>query len=158
MKLGDVLRTAGTAKPVVPRPVSMKIIGKGPEGHDLIAAASALFVFVDEDTRENIRVEARTALAAKFPGKDFADVLPDEIEYQLLYCALRDAQPGPTGLLSSFAASVQELRSALVQKEASRLVAEYYRFVDEEFPEVISGATFRGADQGGNGGTGEAAG
>jgi hypothetical protein len=151
MKLGNFLRTVGTARPVNPRPVALKIIGKDLQGHPVVAAAKAVFVFVDEDTRMNLRVKARQSLAAKYPGQDFADVLRDETSFQLLYQALRDAEPGAGGLFEPFAASVDELRSSLVLSEAARLVTAYQAFVEDEFPEVISDKTFRVADPGGDG-------
>jgi hypothetical protein len=139
MKLGNILRTAGTARPVNPRPVEFTAVGRDLNTfRHIVAPAKAVLVFVDEDQREALRVDARTAIAERFKDKIVGDdVVRDEEAYHKLFHALRDAEPDANGLHGRLCETVDELRQALVLPEAQRLIAEYDRYLAEEFPSVI---------------------
>jgi hypothetical protein len=139
MKLGNILRTSGTARPVNPRPVEFIAVGKDLNTFQpIVANAPAVFVFVDEDQRSALRVEARTKLAERFKDKVVPDdVVRDEEVYHKLFYALRDAEADSNGLHGRFVDTVDELRQALVLPEAQRLAAEYEKYLADEFPAVV---------------------
>jgi hypothetical protein len=143
MRLGNILRTAGTARPVNPRPVEFIAVGRDMHTFQpLVANAKAIFVFVDEDQRQALRVDARTKLAERFGDRIVPDdVVRDEIVYHKLFHALRDAEADANGLYGRFADTVDELRQALVLPEAQRLEREYEKYLADEFPVAIDDDT-----------------
>ncbi len=144
MKLGNFLRAAGTARPVNPRAVQFTVKGRDDELRDVVADARAVLVFIDEEARQGARIEARAALARRYPDKTIPDdVLRDEEVFQRLFLALRDADPDPKGRHGPFAESVDELRAALVLPEARRLAEEYDRYLADEFPPIIDDETWK---------------
>jgi hypothetical protein len=144
MKLGNILRTAGTARPVNPRPVEFIAKGTNGEFRPVVAPVKAVLVFLDEDQRQAIQVEARASIARRFPDKVVPEgVVRDEEAYHRLFHALRDAEADACGLHGRLADTVDELRAALVLPEAQRLVAEYDRYLAEEFPPVIDDETWK---------------
>jgi len=151
VKLGNFLKAAPHARPVNPRPITLRVIGKDEGFRPIVADARAVLVFVSADERQAAHVEARAALSKRFPNKEIADLLDEEAAYHVLYRALRDADPGPTGAYQPFADSLDELRGALVAEEAGRVWRAYQAFVAEEFPEDKKGPpqaeTFRPTDQ-----------
>ena len=71
MKLGNIIRAAGTARPVNPRTVEFTAVGRDLNTfRHIVAPAKAVFVFVDEDQREALRVEARTYYSRKRGSAD----------------------------------------------------------------------------------------
>lgn len=140
MKLGNILRTAGTMRPVNPRPVEFTAVGRDLNTfRHIVAPAKAVLVFVDEDQRESLRVEARTSIAERFKDKVVGDdVVRDEEAYHKLFHALRDMEPDTNGMHGRLCDTVDELRQALVLPEAQRLTAEYDRYLAEEFPTVVT--------------------
>jgi hypothetical protein len=142
MKLGNILRAAGTARPVNPRPVEFTAVGRDLNTfRHIVAPAKAVFVFVDEDQREALRVEARTSIAERFKDKVVGDdVIRDEEAYHKLFHALRDAEADSNGLHGRFCDTVDELRQSLVLPEAQRLTADYEKYLKDEFPQVIEDA------------------
>src|SRR5438477_4319006 len=142
MKLGNILRAAGTARPVNPRAIEFTLVGRDLNTfRHIVAPAKAVFVFVDEDQREALRVDARTSIAERFKNKVIGDdVIRDEEAYHKLFYALRDAEPDPNGLHGRFCDTVDELRQALVLPEAQRLTSEYEKYLKDEFPQLIEDA------------------
>jgi hypothetical protein len=140
MKLGDFLRQAPRRRPVNPRPVRFSAVEPDKTKAQAVVDAEAILVFVDEDARAQIGPAARASLEKRFPDGSLDDEdLKNERAYQLLFLCLRDAEDPR----SSFAASVDELRSALVLPEARRLTDEYDRYVQDEFPPAVDDETWR---------------
>jgi hypothetical protein len=138
MKLGNFLRAAGTAKPINPRPITFHAKGRDDQLRLVKGRVDAVFIFVDEDQREELRVCARETLQKKFGDRPIPDgVLRDEDAYHLLFEALRDAEPNKDGQHARLADTIDELRSSLVLRECRRLNEEYEQYVAEEFPPSI---------------------
>jgi hypothetical protein len=99
----------------------------------------AVLAFVDEKRRDEAMDAAETAIRRVYSdGNAPAEKRSNEIAYQVLVRALRDADDPRV----QFAESVEQLRSALVQRVATHLYGEYLDFVDDEFPEVITPEQF----------------
>lgn len=143
MRLGDILRTAGSARPITLRPVSYIAIGENEYMAQVKATVPAVLMFVNEQEREQVRVDLHADLAKRFPGKELAEtVVRDEEIFHLLVRALRDADADENGFHKPLAANVTELRCSLVLTEAKRLSGEYAQFMLEEFPEKIDDETW----------------
>jgi len=138
VKLGNFIRSAG-ARPINPHPVLFNAKGRDQNLKLVKAEVRAVFVFVDEDQREELRVRAREAVRKKFADREIPDgVFRDEEEYQLLFEALRDEDVDANGQYPRLADTVDELRSSLVLRECRRLMDEYEQYIAEEFPPAIS--------------------
>jgi hypothetical protein len=139
-KLGDFLRQAPRRRPVNPRPVQFSAVEPDKTKAQAIIDVDAALVFVDEDARAQIGISARASLEKRFPeaALDEED-LKNERAYQLLFLCLRDAEDPR----ASLAASVDELRAALVLPEARRLSDEYDRYIQDEFPPAVDDETWR---------------
>lgn len=143
MRLGEILRSAGTAQPVNLRPVSFYVLLEDEHFVQNKARATAKLMFVNETEREQVRVDLHADLAKRYPSTQVADsVVRDEEIYHLLVRALRDETPDGNGFHKPFAANVAELRSALHLVEVRRLKTEYEQFTLEEFPHKIDDATW----------------
>lgn len=141
MKLGQILRSRN--QPIAPRPVTFWVVGRDEHLRETKAKATAVLVYVDEDKREQLRIEALSDLRKRFPDKIIPEaVVHDEIIYRTLFEALRDEDASDAGIYLRFAETLVELRSALVKEEADRLDEEYGNYVIEEFPAAISDEDF----------------
>jgi hypothetical protein len=139
MKLGNFLRAAGSARPINPRPVTFHAKGRDEQMRLVKAKVEAVFIFVDEDQREELRVRAREVLHKKFGERPIPDgVMRDEEAYQLLFDALHEAEPNKDGQHPRLADTIDELRGSLVLRECRRLNEEYEQYVAEEFPPTIT--------------------
>jgi hypothetical protein len=135
MRLGDFLRNHDLQDPSPTHPVSFRVVGKNKRGEDFTMEANAVLAFVDEDKRTHGLHTARATLRPLYPQGELPAVeLSNEQAYQLLLHALRDADDPRV----QFAENVDQLKRALVKPVAERLYADYQKFVDEEFPEVVS--------------------
>jgi hypothetical protein len=133
VRLADFLsgRNRANATPAPTQPVTFKAIGRDAHGEEYLVDCKGLVAFVDENKRDQAIDAAEAVLRTKYPDGSAPDEKRrNEVAYQVLLRALRDADDPRVQL----AASVDELRSALVMPEATRLYAEYVKFVDEEFP------------------------
>lgn len=143
MRLGDILRSAGTARPITLRPVSYNALVEGPRLEQLKAPVPAVLMFVSEAEREQVRIDLHADLFKRYPDKHVSDaIVRDEEVYHLLVRALRDKDPDENGYHAPLASSVVELRSSLVMAEARRLKDAYDLFVVEEFPSKIDDETW----------------
>ena len=70
MKLGDILRTAGTCRQANLRPVTFRVVGRADNFLPLIGEASACFCYVPEDERSQAVITARKAIAERFKGDE----------------------------------------------------------------------------------------
>jgi len=132
MRLGEFLsgKHRDGATPAPTRPVEFKAIARGAHGEEYLVDCNAVLAFVDEQKRDKAIDAAEVALRRAYPdGSAPAEKRRNEVAYQVLLYALRDADEHR----AQFAASVDELRAALVQPVATRLYTEYIEFVDEEF-------------------------
>lgn len=144
MKLGNFLRTAGTAKPVNPHPVTFYAKGRDDSLRLVKAKVEAVLIFLDEDERTALRVQAREAAEKRFTGKVIPDgVYRDEESYHILFEALRQKAPNANGQHERLCDTIDELRSALVLREAQRLYGEYDLYLLKEFPPSIDDETWR---------------
>ena len=145
MKLGDILRTAGTCRQANLHPVTFRIVGRADNFLPLVGEARACFCYVPEDERSQAVISARKAVAERFKGDEEhvrdSDVR-DETTYQILLLALRDSDPDSVGRHPPFATSVDELRSALVLSVAQEMWEEYQRYLAEEFPAFVDKETW----------------
>jgi hypothetical protein len=133
MRLADFLsvRNRGNATPAPTQPIAFKAIARDANGDEYLVDCKALIAFVDENKRDQAIDAAEAVLRAKYAGGSGPDEKRrNEVAYQVLLRALRDADDPRVQLASS----VDELRSALVMPEATRLYGEYVKFIDEEFP------------------------
>lgn len=143
MKLGNFLRAAGKAHPINPRPVRFFAKGRDERLRLVKAEVSAVFIFVDEDQREELRVRARESIQKKFGERPVPDgVMRDEEAYQLLFEALHEEE-SKDGQHARLADTIDELRSSLVLRECRRLNEEYEQYVAEEFPPQVSNEDFQ---------------
>lgn len=137
MRLGEFLNAMHRdGAPEAPTcPVRFKAIARGAHGEEYLVDCNAVLAFVDESKRDKAIDAAEAVLRRAYPdGSAPAEKRRNEVAYQVLLYALRDADQHRT----QFAASVDELRAALVQPVATRLYTEYIEFVDEEFPDEVT--------------------
>ena len=151
MKLGDILRTAGTSRPAVMRPVPIRVGGEADNFSRLIGEGRACFCYVSEEDRSRALVAARKVVHERMKndalhGDMTAYItdqdIRDEQTYQILFLALRDADPDDRGRHSPFASSVDELRTALSLPVVQDLWEEYQRYLAEEFPPFVDKETW----------------
>lgn len=143
MRLGDILRSAGSARPITLRPVSYTALGTGPRLEQTKQTVPAVLMFVSEQEREQVRIDLHADLFKRYPDKHVSDaIVRDEEVYHLLVRALRDKDPDDAGFHHPLAADVSELRLSLVLPEARRLKEAYDLFVLEEFPAKIDDDTW----------------
>lgn len=134
MRLADFLNSPNRSKSAIPaptQPVTFKALGRDPHGEEYLVECKATLGLVDENRRDEAIDDTEARMRAKYPdGTAPEEKRRNEMAYQVLLRAMRDADDTRV----QFAASVDELRSALVMPEATRLYGEYVRFVEEEFP------------------------
>lgn len=171
MKLGDFFSTAPYARPVNTKPVLLNAFSKDlilpggkrnpTEGGVVIATLRGGFVFVGGDTAGEARHAARDYIDSirKKSDKDGGGTknydgldVGHEMTYQMLFRVLHEwddekKRAGDDPLFPS----IDLLRKHVVPKEAIRVLDLYDAYVDQEHPEVIDDATFRGAQGGGAG-------
>lgn len=133
MNLHDLLNSP-KAHHVSGRVVEFRVIGRNQHGEHVQAQAQARFRFVSEEERAALFAKADAACSARYDGKPPADRQIDERNYYVLHAALRDADSPD----KPFAATVIELRNALVLEEAQRVFSELGAWLDEEFPASVS--------------------
>jgi hypothetical protein len=94
-----------------------------------------------EHERDEAYRDADAAVRKFYGGKSEPpiDRIVAERNYHLLAKALRDAD-SPS---DAFAASVMQLKSALVLDEAKRVFDEYEAWIAEEFPDSVDEETFK---------------
>lgn len=144
MRLGDILKTAGKARPVTLHPVTFSVIGENEQLAQVKASCEALLQFVPESEREQLRVDLHADLQKRFADKFVPEtVVRDEEIYHLLVRALRDKDTDDSGYHKPFAEDVAQLRASLVLVEARRLMSEYELFIAREFPAKIDDETWR---------------
>lgn len=132
MNLHDLLNSP-KAHHVAGRVVPVTLAGKNASGESVQVQDSVRFRFVSEQERVELYAKADVAVNERYNGRAPADRQIDERNYHILHAALRDADDGS----KPFAKTVMELRNALVFEEARRLLTEYDKWVDEEFPAAV---------------------
>ncbi len=138
MNLGDILTTQGRAQPVHPHPVEFKAKGTNAELEIVTARVKAVLICLDEDQRTAARVAALGSVERRFKDKAVpSGVVSDEEIYHYLFEALRQPEM-VDGIHPKLAATVMELRGALVKNEANRIYREYVEYMEREFPENVS--------------------
>ena len=141
MRLSDHLNAqvrAGTT-PAPTHPVTFRALARGTRGDRYVVDTPAMLAFVDEDEREAALDAAEAAVRRVYPdGTAPEEKRRNAVAYEILLRALRDAAEPRAQL----AASVEELRKALVQPVATRLYADYIEFVEREFPATPTAKQF----------------
>jgi acyl-CoA hydrolase len=138
MQLGNILNGARTQRAVT-RPVKFRIIATNSREERTTAPAEAVLVFVAPDEHQEALVLAQEAIDTRFRARPIpAQVLASEQQYHFLLLALRD-KSDPA---KPFASSIGDLRLSIPGPVAEMLVAEYQRFVDEEFPDFVEDDDF----------------
>ena len=139
MRLGDIMKTAGSTRPVLPQPI--EFTAKGEDAHFRVVTAKvrACLICVDEAVRTASRVSARETIADLYKDRPVpAGVVQDEEMFSLLFHALHQPDPDEKGRYARLCETVAELRSALVLPEARRIADAYDRYLSEEFPSRLS--------------------
>lgn len=136
MQLGNIL--AGATQPVVCKPVAFHVLGVGVDGKQVKVKAEAVFRFVDEAEREDLRRKSRAYLEDKdYKGQSVpADAAREEYLRYFLMSALRDKDDParafcPEGEYSRF-------RAALIREQVLWLHSAYDQFVSDEYPELLT--------------------
>lgn len=127
MNLGSILQNP--SEPVVSRVVEFHVLTMTPDGTQGRAKARAALVFVSEAQRQDALRDA----AANLPR---GGNLEDEENYWVLMAALRDADNPVMPFVPGN--DVKMLKSALIIHQVRWLIREYKRFVDDEYPELIT--------------------
>ena len=143
MRLGEHLnaKVRAGAIPAPTHPVIFRALARDAHGEQYVVDANAVLAFVDEDQRDRAIDAAEAEIRLKYPDASApAEKRRNAVAYQILLYALRDAEDPRVQL----AATVEELRKALVQPVATRLYSEYIAFVDEEFPATPAEGDFAG--------------
>jgi hypothetical protein len=169
MELGDFFSSGPNARPVNPRPVKFTCQAKGPilpggtknpaYPGAFLTECEAAFVFQAGDVTTEARLAARAALlkrcsdpATKMLTRSFDDLdLSGELTYHMVVEVLHQYDPQTQRLGPKFFPSVEVARSCLALREATRVLNDYDKYVDDEHPEVVDKATFREADAAGEG-------
>lgn len=139
MQLSDFF-SSPAAVPLRGRSVKFKIVRNAGNGSRLVADASALLVYVDEKDRAEAIRNADGIINARYKGDPIpSESREDERALHILALALRDEDPPH----APFARTVDELRSALVDREFGNVWAEFNRYIAEEFPPYVDEAEFR---------------
>lgn len=129
MRLDDFLKNAESAHLAPTKSIAFKAIGMTKDRQPFIFDATAQLVFVDEELRTKALREARQEETSE-------DLIRLSLSYKILLLALRDA----TDPVVQFANDVTQLKRCLVSPVATRLMGEYSRFLDAEFPDVVDDA------------------
>lgn len=163
MTLGDFFTTAPHARPVNPKPVQFTICARGrvlpggaanPHGVPVLTTVTAAFVFLGGDGAERARIEARQSLRKRFVDDNGLALETDGIDlgietvYHELWRVLYQWDDQNKRVGERLFESVDLLRELLEPSEANRVYRAYNTYVDEEHPEVVDAATFRGAKEG----------
>jgi hypothetical protein len=146
MQLGTILATAPEAPS---KDVEFYVLGYRKDDNAQVKdLARSCLVFVDEPARRSALKDAEAALAAEYEpaeGAPPSPIPPDarrlEFNYQFMFRALRDVDD-PTHR-QPFAASVQQLKNAVVGSVMGHLITAYNEFVDAEFPDRITAAALK---------------
>lgn len=169
MKLGDFFNAGPKARPINPRPITFTAVSRGtvlPNGQGnphqvpIGARVTAAMIFIGGDGGEQARTEARKSLMDRFSDKKtgVAYFTDDdwwvELNYQIIYRALREWDEKEQRLGDRLFSSMEEARELIEIRESNRIVAAYNAYVAEEHPadpdsvgkvEGVDPATFRGS-------------
>ncbi len=159
MKLGDFFKAGPQARAVEPRPIEFTAVSSetilpggtpNPNGRAVAAKIQACLVLAGGDIDEEARAAARKYLEklgedpkTKMPGSVDQGDFMIELTYQKVARVLREWDPGERKAGAKLFENVNTLRSCVVFKEADRILAAYFKFVDDEHPEAVDDATFR---------------
>lgn len=127
MQLGNILSTA--AEPVATRIVEFQVLAQMPDGRQGKAIAKAALAFVSEAARQDAR---RSAVENLSRGGD----LDEEENYWLLLAALRDADNPVAQFCPN--TDIAKFKAAIIVHQVRWLLREYRRFVEDEYPELLT--------------------
>jgi hypothetical protein len=155
MNIGDFFKSAASARPVNPKPVTFTAVSRNeilpggtpnPQRRQVAASITAALVFIGGDGWLAAREGARKAFADKKQAYDEED-FAIELTYQVLARSLHEWDEKTQFVGAPLFTDAALLRELVETREANRLVRLYKDYVQEEHPEEgpADAATFREA-------------